>query len=250
MSSWINNLVNSINNIKKNLNLFHKLMNFEYNDNPYEKKTLYELQEEILNKENLLNSKTEELLNISRNMNKTPIITISRFSNQNLGEISLNNTLDLLGGVFNNELLVSKYNINIKKDIRIINVTKIYDSDNNILFNNKGLNLINFNTLSKVGRMDINKNFSENTISEDSYKTCVVGDIVCNIELSIPHENEENWKNEIQSLYSNNTDGYIIPRIKNFPKTHYNNTSINIKDKETTTLYSSGILNPYSKGGE
>lgn len=250
MSTWVKNLVNSISNIKSNLNLLHKLMNFDYNENPYEKETLYDLHEEILERENNLNSKVEELLNVSRNMVKTPLINISRFSNQNLEEVSLNDTLDLIGGTLNNELLISKYNINLKKDIRIINVTKLYNSSNDILFNNKGINLINFNTISKVGRMNINENFDENTISDDSYKTCIVGDIICDIELSIPIENEENWKNEILSLYSNDTTNYIIPNVKTFPKTHHNNISINIKDKENSILYSSGILNPYTKGGE
>lgn len=249
MSTWVKNLVNSITNIKKNINLLNKILNFDNNDN-INVDNLYDLENNVLSKNNELSSNINELLNLSKNMIKTPITNITRFSNQNLDTLSFNDTLDLIGGCFNNELLVTKYNISIKKDISIINAIKLYDSNNNILFNNKGINLINFNTLSKVGRMDINDNFENNTISESSYKTCVVGDIICDIEVSISKDNEENWKNEIESLYNQDIENSIIPNIKTFPKTHYNNTSINIKDKENSILYTSGILNPYINGGD
>lgn len=245
---WVKNLVNSINKIKSNINLIHKLFDIE---NIQHNRTFYDMENEVLDKNIDINSRIEEIFNLSTNMKKTPIMNISRFTNQNLTELDINQVIDNIPGVFNNELMLQKYEINLKKDIRINNVTKIFDSNSNVFFNHEDINIINFNTVSKVGRMNVLKDFNNetNSISESSYKTCIIGDIICDLEISISTSLEDEWKSEIESLYGNESENVIIPNIKTFPKTHYNNIQINIKDKENTIIFANGILFPERSEG-
>lgn len=239
MKTWINNLMDSVSNCIKSLNVLRKLFDLEINNNPNNSNSYYELNE--LNKTNTDNnfSKFLEIQNISSQMLKTCILSISKFSNKNITEIDMNNVLDSIG-FLNNELCISEFECNLIKDIKITNASKcIYDI---LEINNENINLINFNTLSKVFRNDITYKFSENTISDDSLKSIIHGDIISNIKVNISVNNESEWMNKINNLYNNTFKNPVITDKELIPETHYNNTTINISNKEVSEIYNKGVI--------
>lgn len=235
---WVLSFKNYISDILKTVNIFHKIFNTEYNDATHGS-NFYEINEVITSKNNDLNDKITEISNLRNSTIKIPIRTITRFSNKQI-EVNLNDTLDSIGGFLSNELLLQRYDCDLNKDITIIDATNIFDESCNILFNSKNINIISFNSVTKVPRMDINKNFNTE-ISEDSYSTMVIGDIRSVIEVTVSNENEDEWKNEVISQYTlDSEEGFIKAPKDKIPETHYNKSSINIKNKEVTILYHSG----------
>ena len=162
--------------------------------------------------------------------NKSMVRCISRFSTPNTSEIDLNDVLDNRA-YLSEELLVNKYNADINTDVRITEAVTIVNNDKN---SNKTVldmfYIVNHNTINKSVRYDLTK--------DDEFSTLVLGDINCNIEITVPKTESDNYIDEINSLYNKDSlPNEIKKNTKKFPQTHYNNSSINIKNKELSFVY-------------